>query len=134
MIPYRSFLSNLSRPECNSKETDRLETWAGLLVLRLYQFWHLDSAIGTAASPLAIAVRSFVNELPGSGRSRYCFLRVLDTLELGGVEQSLTAARHLRDYANDLRRCGQWALAEEVRRMVAICRRVPKVRRRGSPR
>ena len=114
VIRHVAFVEALSQLEGEGAAGEWRETWAGLLVLRLYHLWQLNPHTAGTDTPGAGAVRAVVEELPESASVKIGLIRILDALRVPHTPRPATITRLLRNYAASLARRAQWSLAEDV--------------------
>src|SRR5687768_6422367 len=85
VIHHVAFVELLSQLEREGAEEEWRETWAGLLVIRLYGLWHLKPEAAHGDSPGAISVRALVDDLPEATFARQALGTILDTLRTSGT-------------------------------------------------
>jgi hypothetical protein len=114
MIHHIAFVELLCQLEREGAEQEWRETWAGLLVLRLYHLWHLNPETARPDAPGAVSVRGVVDALPESTPAKQRLTRILDTLGTPATEAPAVITRLLGDYASGLAHTAHWSVAHDV--------------------
>ncbi len=114
MVQHIAFVEHMRHHESSPREWEWQETWAGLLVLRLYHLWQLEPGTAARDAPGAKAVRALVEGLPGPAAGKTGLIRILDALQANDSEPLATVASFLRDYASVLAARAEWHLADDV--------------------
>ena len=120
MVHHIAFIEMLSQLERDGAKKEWRETWAGLLVLRLYHLWQLNPDVARSNAPGWVAVRRVVEALPEPSSIKRCLARILDSLRAPNGTPPLKVTRLLSDYADGLVGSAQWALAHDVYRAAGI--------------
>jgi hypothetical protein len=129
VIPHVAFIESMRRFECDGAETERRETWAGLLVLRLCRLWRLKPEVAQPDSSCAAAVGAIVNDLPESASAKEPLIRILETLSAPIAARPEVIGRLLGEYAAGLARKAHWSLSLDVYRTARL--HCPSLNRRG---
>ena len=119
---HLAFVEALSDLEAEGAEREWRETWAGLLVLRLYRLWELNPETAGTGAPCALSVRAVVDDLPESASIKKRLAQILDGLATPTAAHATSIARLLSDYASALAQRAQWTLADDVYRTAGMPR------------
>ncbi len=114
MVHHVAFIEEMSQLEREGAHMEWRETWAGLLVLRLYRLWGVNPEIAHTGAPGAGCVRAVVDELPDSTPAKESLTDILDALRPRQTAEPAALAHLLLAYAACLRQHAKWSLAEDV--------------------
>lgn len=131
MIRHNIFFEALRQLDADAQDSDGYELWAGVLVLRLCDFWQLDPAVARAGAGGALEVRSVVSRLSDLTPVKRILLRVLDALQNANLTNP-HAAQALSSYAAELARKRHVQLAIDVRRSARLISQGRDPRRQAS--
>ena len=114
LIHHIAFVEALSHFEAQGADSEWRETFAGLLVLRLYRLWQLNPETAGVGAPGARSVHAIVDDLPESASTKTRLMQILDSLGGPAPMRRTVITRLLGDYATGLTQQAQWALAADV--------------------
>ena len=112
-----AFLELLAQLERDGRETEWREMWAGMLVMRLYRLWMIESAITCSDATAARRARDVVASLPETTETKAHLSRIVAALRCARVVHRDAIARHVAEYASALAGQGRWPLAHDVYRL-----------------
>ncbi len=122
---HMAFVEVLSRLEAEGAEREWRETWAGLLVLRLYRLWQLNPETASTVAPGAASVQAVVDHLPESASIKKRLAQILETLRAPTAVHPTAIAELLGNYASGLAQRAQWTLADDVYETAGLPRPTP---------